>query len=162
MKLAFRHRRNVILIGDGEGATDGYVDIWWRGANANGAFMLALAFVLKQDEAWRNRPLRVNMIVPHGQSTSSAEDQLATFLKDARIKAEPRVVDGGNIPFIETIAIWSRDAAVTFIGLRQPDPNEAEGAFGNYVCSLRDGLSSLACPIFALASEEVDFRRIFT
>lgn len=161
-KLASDHRRNVVLVGAGEDAADGYVDIWWRGANANGAFMLALAFVLRRREPWRGRPLRVNMIVPRGQAAESAEELLAAFLRDARVDAETRVVDGGDAPFVETIAARSGDAAVTFVGLRRPGPDEAEGAFGDYVCALHDGLSSLACPVFALASEEVDFRRIFT
>ena len=152
----------MILVGDGESAADGCVDIWWRGTNANGAFMLALAFVLRQDETWRGRPLRVNMIAPRGQPSTSAEERLAAFLREARIEAETRVVDGGDEPFVETIAKWSSDASVTFVGLRRPEQDEAVAAFGNYVCSLCDGLSALACPIFALASEEVDFRRIFT
>jgi len=163
MKLASMHRRNVVLVGGGdERAADGCVDIWWRGANANGAFMLALAFLLRQDEKWRSRPLRVNMIVSGGQSSDSAEERLAAFLKDARVDAETRVVDGGEASFVETIAEWSKDAAVTFVGLRRPEPDEAADAFGNYVCTLYDGLSALACPVFVFASEEVDFRRIFS
>ena len=162
MKLAHRHRRNVILVGGSEGDAEGCIDIWWRGANANGAFMLALAFVLMQNEPWRSRKLRVNMIIPPGQGASSAEEQLSSFLKGARIEAETRVVDGGGAPFVETIAEQSKDAAVTFVGLRKPEQDEAESAYGNYVSALHDGLSGLSCPVFALASEDVDFRRIFS
>ncbi|MBP5285955.1 MAG: Na-K-Cl cotransporter [Kiritimatiellae bacterium] len=163
MKLASLHRRNIIMADRRETPDNGgCVDIWWRGANANGAFMLALAFMLKRDEAWRERPLRVNMIVSPGQSRESAEEQLAAFLEDARIEAKTRVIDGGGEPFVETIAKHSSDAAMTFVGLRLPNPDEAKSSFGDYVCSMRDGLSQIACPIFAMASEAVDFKRIFS
>ncbi|MBP5233226.1 MAG: hypothetical protein J6333_07440, partial [Planctomycetes bacterium] len=162
VELSLRQRRNLVLVGDGpEAPGAGGVDIWWRGANANGAFMLALAFLLRQDEKWRARTLRLNMITSPGQPRQAAEERLAAFLQDARVQAETRVVEGDGRPFLATIAAASRDAAVTFVGLRHPEAGEAAGAFGDYVCGLREGLAPLACPVFALAAEDVDFRKIF-
>ena len=98
----------------------------------------------------------------NSSAAALAKDRLAAFLKDARINAEPHIVDGGDVPFIETIAAQSRDAAITCVGLRQPAQTEPPDAFGDYVRTLADGLSLLPCPIFALAAENVDFRRIFS
>lgn len=161
MKLLARSRRNVVIVG-GEGDVPDlkYTDIWWRGGNANGSFMLALAFLMQRNDFWKSHPLRVNMIVRR-RSKEEAESVLAAFLRDARVEAETRVVESGDVPFVETIAVNSHDAAATFIGLRTPAEDEAESAFGDYVEGLRDGLAGVACPILALAAEDVDFRRIF-
>ena len=51
---------------------------------------------------------------------------------------------------------------VTFVGLRSVAQDEPETAFGDYVRALADGLSSVACPVFVRAGEDVDFRLIFT
>ena len=162
MKLLCARRRNIILAGrEGDRYGDGRVDIWWRGGNSNGAFMLALAFLLRQDESWRRHPLRVNMIV-RGSAHAEADELIAGFLRDARVEAETRVIESEGEPFVETIAANSADAAVTFVGLRSVGQDEPESAFGDYVRVLADGLSSVACPVFVLAGEDVDFHRIFT
>lgn len=162
MKLLCARRRNIILAGrEGDRDGDGRVDIWWRGGNSNGAFMLALAFLLRQDESWRRHPLRVNMIV-RGSPHAEADELIAGFLRDARVEAETRVIESEGEPFVETIAANSADAAVTFVGLRSVEQDEPESAFGDYVRVLADGLSSVACPVFVLAGEDVDFHRIFT
>jgi len=161
MKLLARSRRNVVIVGGTGDVPDlKYIDIWWRGGNANGSFMLALAFLMRRNEFWKAHPLRVNMIVRR-RSREEAESVLAAFLRDARVEAETRVVESADVPFVETIAANSHDAAATFVGLRMPEESEAESAFGDYVEGLRDGLSGVACPILALAAEDVDFRRIF-
>ena len=162
MRLVAARRRNVVLVVR-EGVRDGAgpVDIWWRGGNANGAFMLALAYLLRQHETWAGHPLRVNMIVD-GRSHVESEAILSDFLRRARVEAETRIIDGGGAPFTETIAANSADAAVSFVGLRAVSPTEQGSAFGDYVHALADGLSAVPCPVFALAGEDVDFGRIFT
>ena len=122
---------------------------------------MALAFLLRQDESWRRHPLRVNMIV-RGSPHAEADELIAGFLRDARVEAETRVIESEGEPFVETIAANSADAAVTFVGLRSVEQDEPESAFGDYVRVLADGLSSVACPVFVLAGEDVDFHRIFT
>lgn len=162
MKLLVAEHRNVVLVGgDCEIPLRGYIDIWWRGAQANGGFMLALAFLLKRTEAWKEHPLRLNTIVP-SHVRVEAENTMSGFLKNARIDAEIRIIEADDLPFIDTITAYSTDSAITFLGLRQPSAEETPTAYGAYVNQLRKGLKSLAFPIFALASEDVEFRRIFT
>ncbi len=162
MRLLVSARRNVILVGGTEDLlAHGYIDIWWRGAQANGGFMLALAFLLQRNEHWKNYPLRFNTIVP-AHLRAEAQKTLSAFLSQARIEAETRIIVADDMPFTDAIVAYSADAAVTFMGLRQPREDETPTAYGEYLNQLRKGLKPLAYPIFTLAAEDVNFRRIFT
>ncbi len=162
MRLLVDYHRNVVVVGAAEEPpTRGFIDIWWRGAHANGGFMLALAFLLKRTEPWEDYPLRFNMIVS-AERQAEARNMLSDYLNQARIEAEVRVIVADDMPFTDVIVAYSTDAAVTFLGLRQPAEGETPTAYGEYMNHLRKGLKTLAFPIFTLASEQVDFRRIFT
>lgn len=159
-------QRNVLAVGGCPGnspsADDrpGYIDIWWRGAGANGSFMLAIAFLLGRDRFARSRPRRVNMII-HRRTPEEARSELAQFLSSARVKAETRVIDSNGRPFTEIIAGNSSDAALTFVGLRTPRPDEPTASYADYFALLSSGLAGVSAPVFVLAAENIDFRRIF-
>ena len=145
----------------GKDETEGsFIDIWWRGTNGNGGLMLALAYLLQRGEAWQSRRLRVNMIVRR-RTPAEAEAVLSDFLRDARLQAETRIIVSDGRPFIETIDAYSADAATTFIGLRAPEADESEAAYGAYLSALRFGVPHVPAPVFVLAAENIDFRRIF-
>ncbi len=156
------HRRKNLIAADvgKEGAEGAFIDIWWRGTNGNGGLMLALAYLLQRGEAWQSRRLRVNMIVRR-RTPAEAEAVLSDFLRDARLQAETRIIVSDGRPFIETIDAHSADAAATFIGLRAPEAEESEAAYGAYLSALRFGVPHVPAPVFVLAAESIDFRRIF-
>ena len=159
-QLAHR-RKNLIAADVGKEGTEGaFIDIWWRGTNGNGGLMLALAYLLQRGEAWQSRRLRVNMIVRR-RTPAEAEAVLSDFLRDARLQAETRIIVSDGKPFIETIDAHSADAAATFIGLRAPEADESEAAYGAYLSALRFGVPNVPAPVFVLAAENIDFRRIF-
>ena len=157
-----RTGRNLIAVGDGKETASGgrYIDVWWRGTNGNGGLMLALAYLLQRGDERRDHKLRVNMIVRR-RTPAEAAVVLEEFLKDARLQAETRVIESDGRPFIETINMNSADAATTFIGLRTPAADETSSAYGAYISALRFGVPDLAAPVFVLATENIDFRRIF-
>ena len=162
MRLMVRERRNVLVTaGDVEMREDGYIDIWWRGKNANGALMLSLAFLLQRDDRWRRHPLRVNMIV-RSRTHEEAQSLLDEFLSKARVEATTRIVESGERRFEDVIAENSLDTAVTFLGLRAPAADETPEQYAEYFMSLHDRLKTLSFPVFSLAAEDIDFRRIFT
>ena len=156
------HRRKNLIAADvgKEGAEGAFIDIWWRGTNGNGGLMLALAYLLQRGEAWQSRRLRINMIVRR-RTPAEAEAVLSDFLRDARLQAETRIIVSDGRPFIETIDAHSADAATTFIGLRAPEAEESEAAYGAYLSALRFGVPNVPAPVFVLAAENIDFRRIF-
>ena len=122
--------------------------------------MLALAYLMQRSDSWRNHKLRVNMIVRR-RTPDEATAELADFLRDARLQAETRIIVSDGRPFIETINANSEDAACTFIGLRAPAADEADESYGAYLSALRFGVPEVPAPVFVLAAENIDFRRIF-
>lgn len=162
LMLIVRQRRNAIVMDrDAEPAEKGYVDIWWRGQNANGALMLALGLLLERGERWRGASgIRANMIVKR-RTPEEGRRVLGELLRRFRIHAVDRVLESDGRPFWETIRESSSDAAVSFIGLRRPEPDETPASYGAYLATLRDGVAGVPSPVFVLAAEDVDFRRIF-
>ena len=171
MFLADR-RRNIVLVRDRiEPPTDQAatrrqqgvprIDIWWRGRNENGSFMLALARLMVQS-AERRLSLRLCQIAEEGADLGAAKKVLEQFLSDARVEAETfvRAYDRA-VPPVETIARTSADAEFAFIGLRTPLEGESASAYADYFRTMRDATSALPCAVFALAAEGVMFRRIF-
>ncbi len=161
-RLLAAQRKNLIVLGAAGAGGDGrYIDVWMRGANGNGGLMLALAFLLQRGNAWSGHPLRVNMII-RNRTPEEAASVLAEFLRDARLQAETRILVSDGRPFIETINANASDSALTFIGLRAPGADEDDASYGAYFAALRFGVPAAAMPVFVLAAEDIDFRRIFT
>ncbi len=163
MQLIARVRRNALVVGAAgtEPPADGggCVDIWWRGGGANGGLMLAMALLLRRNGYTAAR-LRVNMIVS-GRTHAEAEEELARYLKGVRIDAETRVLEAGGQPFADIIRAQSADARLSFIGLRAPAADESAADYGAYFAHLRGALAGVPQPVFVLAGEDIDFRRIF-
>lgn len=157
--MASNHRNVVITDGEDEILHEGSIDVWWRGKQANGSLMLALAFMLQRADCWRKYRLRVNMIVPEGEA-SRANDQLKDFISKARVDAATRIIESTD-SFTKVITEHSSDAALTFIGLRRPAENETDAEYGEYLRNLRDSLSAVSFPVFVLANEKIEFHRIF-
>ena len=158
-------RRNIVFVGAGECADPskgGYIDIWWRGENRNGALMLALACLLrKRERAWRRVPLRLNMIVSR-RTEEEAEGMISEFLAKARVQAATRVLrlEEGR-PFAETIAANSSDSLVTLLGLRAPKSDEPDMEYSEYCRTLAESTGDVSRVVLVLAGEDVDFTAMF-
>lgn len=138
------------------------LDVWWRGQNANGAFMLALACLVRRGAQERRVRLRLCQIAEAGAATAACTRVLETFAREARIEAEVCVVEGDGRAFAARISELSADADATCIGLRMPRADETPESYWRYFQALRDATDALPLVAFALASEEVEFRRIFS
>ena len=161
VKLLALKRKNLIAVGDGRICAEGrFIDIWLRGTNGNGGLMLALAYLMQRGDEWRRYRLRINMIVRR-RTPEEAAAVMKDFLRDARLPAETRIIVSDGRPFVETINMNSTDAVSTFIGLRSPGKDETDAAYGAYVSALRFGVPDVPAPVFTLAAEDIDFRRIF-
>lgn len=167
MDLARLHR-NLVAIReprssdfDAGGESPIRIDVWWRGQNANGAFMLALACLVQRGARSRKTQLRLCQIVGKGESVSASTRVLEEFSRKARIEAEVLVVEGDGRTFAEQISEVSADADAACIGLRRPREDESAEEYWTYFRTLRDSTASLALVAFALASEDIKFKRIF-
>ncbi len=157
-------RRNVILVRDRivVASAANRIDVWWRGQNQNGPFMLALAHLIQQSRGGRLR-IRLCQIVPEGTDPQEARRQLEHYLAEARVEAEVLTLAySRTVPPIHQIAGVSADAAFAFIGLRACRADEPPTAYMDYLRQMRDALASVPCPIFSLAAEGIDFRRIYS
>lgn len=164
-----RLHRNLVVIReprysefDEEGDSPIRIDIWWRGQNANGAFMLALACLVQRGtRSHHGTRLRLCQIAENGESVESGTRVLREFARQARLEAEVLVVEDDGSPFTAQISKASADANAVCIGLRMPRPDESAADYWTYFKSLRDSTASLTLVAFALASEDVQFKSIF-
>lgn len=163
-----RLRRNLVVIREPQtaqqdlpgGRGDLRLDVWWRGQNANGAFMLALACLVQRGTLRRVR-LRLCQIAEAGASVAACTRVLEDFARQARIEAEACVVEGDGRPFAVRISELSAAADATCIGLRMPRADETPDSYWDYFRTLRDATAPLSLVAFALASEQVNFKSIF-
>ena len=138
------------------------IDVWWRGRNQNGPFMLAIARLMQQQMPGRPVKIRMCQLAEEGADPGEAKKLLAGFLSDARVEAEPFVkAFSPTITPIEQIAKASSGADFAFIGLRPPMKDERPSSYAEYFRLMRDATSSVPCTVFALASEGIDFRKIY-
>lgn len=170
VKTMVLHRRNAIIAGEN---TDVIVeksdekrpviDIWWRGRQGNAPFMLALAWLVMRDDAWRGAHLRICHLADNPGAIDEARKMLATFTAEARIEAEcvihPR--NTAEKP-LETICRISAASSLVFLGLRQPQADETDDAYANYLRDTFAATRTLRYAAFAIAAENVDFKAIFS
>ena len=138
------------------------IDVWWRGRNQNGPFMLALARLMQQQMPGRTIAIRMCQLAEEGADPGEAKKLLTNFLAEARVEADPfvKAYSPTTTP-VELIAKSSADADFAFIGLRPPKADENPDSFADYFRRMRDATSCIPCAVFALASEGIDFRKIY-
>jgi amino acid transporter len=152
-----RERQNAEV----EGRKPSRIDVWWRGQNRNGPFMLALAFLMVQS-AERKTRIRLCRIAEKGVAAAEAEKILREFLLASRVEADVFVkeYDASASP-VSVIAESSADAKWTFIGLRPPAAGETPEGYADYFRQMREATSTLPSAVFALAADGIDFNRIY-
>lgn len=170
VKLAARRRKNILVVSSPSDIAsltsstpaiqelNAPIDIWWRGGGGNGPLMLALAFMLSRRD--RADKLRMNMII-RKRTADDARAELDEFLKNARIDADVRIFEIDSDDFTSTILANSADSGISLFGLRMPLEDESPDAYSSYLSALHSGLNAIPHPLFVLAAENIDFRRIF-
>lgn len=105
------------------------IDIWWNGRDPNGALMVLLAHVIKQHADWRAAKIRLLRIIPNPEGRAPTQAHLEKLLTEVRVNAEAVVVvePERDIPTEQTIAKWSKDADLTFLGMQRMNLEDIEG-----------------------------------
>jgi hypothetical protein len=138
------------------------IDVWWRGRNQNGSFMLALASLMARSSARKTR-IRLCRIAEKGTEAAEAERGLKNFLAASRVEADIFVTAGeAGVSPMEIIAEASADAQYAFIGLRPPTEEDSPESYADYFSRMREGTLPLRSAVFALAADGVDFKRIYS
>ncbi|HRT04786.1 MAG TPA: amino acid permease [Kiritimatiellia bacterium] len=127
--IAKRMRRSIVVVAnkqkDKEARTvvpDGAINLWWS-KESNGALMLLLAYLLKKNPAWRNRPIRILRPVPPKADIHNVAREMQDLLAGARIEAD-LVVMPAESP-LEAIRKAMQPSAVLFAGFEPPDEDPA-------------------------------------
>lgn len=158
----FVRERQGDVVSDKRSSRVDRIDVWWRGQNQNGPFMLALASLMVQSSERKTR-IRLCQIVESGVDPAEARKLLSDFLSSSRVEADVLVV---ACPFakspVSVIAEESADARYTFIGLRPPRELETPESYADYFRQMRESTAPLPSAVFTLAADGVDFRQIYS
>lgn len=158
----FVRERQGDVVSDKRSSRVDRIDVWWRGQNQNGPFMLALASLMVQSSERKTR-IRLCQIAESGVDPAEARKLLSDFLSSSRVEADVLVVacPSAKSP-VSVIAEESADARYTFIGLRPPRELETPESYADYFRQMRESTAPLPSAVFTLAADGVDFRQIYS
>ncbi|WP_017326444.1 amino acid permease [Synechococcus sp. PCC 7336] len=153
--------RSVVVLRENEARGFGRrqkIDVWWRGLQGNGALMLLLADLLRNDVAWRNAEICLNLVVADENAAQSAAANLADLIRQLRVsRARSQVVVAEGRSFDTILAETSRHADLVFLGMAQPDESFAE----RYT-ELEERAAQLPTTVFVLADPDFAFQDILS
>lgn len=161
-------KRNIAIVKEAEEEDrivvkkdDQRIDIWWGGKTNSGALMVALAHLMKKNESWAKAKLVLKIIADNDEDMESKRIKIETFLSRSRLNAEAKVIKKLSGSIFETIGESSKDADLVFLGIRAPREEETVEEYTEYYGNMVEETKSLPLLVKVLASEEVDFQRIF-
>tara|TARA_R110002096_G_scaffold51516_3_gene134654 strand:+ start:47267 stop:49462 length:2196 start_codon:yes stop_codon:yes gene_type:complete len=145
LRTVTRLGQNLLLLSTADGedpkrVPTGTVDVWWRGKD-NGPLMVMLAHLLVQNEAWRDRPMRLLRVVANESAREETERHLMELLSTARIKAVVEVIVDTDP--VDAIHRASENASVTFLGFALPDEGQEPKEFLDRSEDLLSGLGTV-------------------
>lgn len=108
-------------------APEGSLNVWWREPH-NGALMLLLAHLMKQNRLWRDHPLRILCPVPPLADRTNLLKEMTDRLALARIDAEIVVLPAEDRLATLREEMTREKSAALFVGFEPPEPG-TEGDF---------------------------------
>lgn len=123
LDIAIRMRRSILIVASKQEEEqtlipDGAINIWWT-KDSHGALMLLLAYLLKNNPDWRNRPLRILRPMPPKADIHNVAKEMQDMLAEARIEAD-LVIMPAESP-IAAIRDAMQPSAVLFAGFEPSD-----------------------------------------
>jgi amino acid transporter len=135
-KITYLNKNLILLVENdknsfGEKRT---IDIWWRGLENNGDFMLNLAHLISLNDDWKKSKIRLLSIVRDSVESKEREKLVEEMLDYMRIDAEVKVVSKDKGKSIsEMISENSSETDLVFMGLAVPDENKEEEYYGRVI-----------------------------
>jgi amino acid transporter len=157
LRMGLRFGCNLVLLAAGPdefsvvervSSSDRRIDVWYRD-DATGRLCLLLAYLMTRTDGWKGARIRLLAAVPNDRSRDEAQQDLQQMLEDARITAEPLIVDD---PGHEAVIRESRASSVTFLPFRLTD----EGPTSVHEGPLDDVLRHLGITALVLARQDID------
>ncbi len=139
--------QNLLVLSHDEARSFGRkerIDVWWGGREYNWSLMVLLASLLQMSDEWSKATVRLMVVVTDPAEKEAAHRRLRQVLADAKLKAEAEVLctdEPGQHP-LDVIRRESKDADLTMLGLKEPDPGEGQ-AFVERINSMLQGLGTV-------------------
>ncbi len=164
---AVENQRNLIIVREKEEQAHTFkystrIDLWWRRIGNNSGLMLALAYLLKTSPEWRGTRLVIKTIVDSEDEKQKRAQQLNEFVSKENTECDIEVLvkkEGEQV--VNIIHESSQGADLVFIGMRPPEDDESVDQYSQYYPQLLNYTEGLPTTVMVLASEQIDFDRIF-
>lgn len=145
MRSVSRTGKSTIIARSGwdhEPGPEKRIDIWWRGLQNNGDLMLLLAHLLKLNTEWNRAKIRICSIVESEEERERMDASLNMLVPETRIKAAIEViVRPKDSTAAAVMHAHSRDSAIVFLGLREPEPG-TESEYAERLKELAEGFNT--------------------
>ncbi len=167
VQFIYRARRNLVLVREGQIEAPRqrrhHIACWWGGKRQNAGLMLTLGYLLQTSPECRGSRLTIRTIVRDEQERESTREEIAGFLKEARLIAEPDIIihPYETSPLPTTIREASKDADLVFIGMRPPGEDETVESYADYYAQLMARTAGFPPMAIVLAAEDLKFQDIF-
>jgi amino acid transporter len=160
-------RRNLVIVRKGEFQVRAdetlKMDVLWRGKQKNASLMLALAFLIRMSGKWNETSLVLKTIIQDETKKDEVKKGLEAFIKERRLDALADVIVGEKERDVfETIEENITDANLVFVGMRAPLEDESMDEYAKYYEWLLDKTKRFPASLLVLASEDLEFHKIFT
>ncbi|MEL7085260.1 MAG: amino acid permease [Cyanobacteria bacterium P01_A01_bin.3] len=139
------------------------IDVWWRGLQGNGALMLLLADLLRNNLQWRNATIAIKLAVPDANAAQAAQTNIARLIDDLRLKrTETVVIESRERPFGTILAEASRQTDLIFLGMARPGDSDTENnnTFVEHYQTLEQLSQDLPTTVYVLAAPNIGFATI--
>lgn len=160
-----RMDRNLVLVREplngkpSRQDTPPHLDIWWSGRPTNLGLMLTLAFLLKRSTQWSEAVIRLRRIVDDNANREEIAAALNEHIENQRLDIEIDLVTRDDRDLFELIRDSSRDSALVFLGLRDPEEGETSEDYAAYYQNLLVQTRDLTTA-YVLSAGRVDFEKI--
>lgn len=139
------------------------INLWWRGKYpGNFEFSLALAYLMQQSRLWPRSKIFIKTITTNEERKTKMLEQFGKYRTKLRIQDLffTPLVDP-EAQFFPNLLAHSKDADLTFLGLKKPKQNTSLEEYNEYLAKLLESTSDLNNIAFVMCGEKVRFRKIF-
>jgi hypothetical protein len=111
---------------------------------------------------WREAQLNLKTIVNSKDEIDAAEKGLQEFIDNAHLNAQAVTISAQEGSAYGLIKKHSGDADFVFLGLRPPEPDESDEDYSKYYRDIIFSTVTPASTAYVMASENIDFKAIFS
>jgi amino acid transporter/SOS response regulatory protein OraA/RecX len=156
LKAAYGMGKNIVILSAEENKWEQIqietdkkqrIDVWWWG-DATSRLMLLFSYLITRSESWEKADIRV-LAAGYSEDSPEAMEDLKQNLNEARIEAEPIIVNGMDT---KQLFEYSADASVVFLPFRLRGDQIACRING----PIEEILYQLPFTVLVLAAEDIE------